>query len=158
MTKGAFYNAFTSKENFLIVCLSKYSEMIQKRIKASLSRNQELPAIQRLQNFYNDFLARQAKMNYSGCLLNNTLSELGDGSTLVGKAADIHLDTILSEIEPTIKEAQNEGDISKNFSSKKVAELLHLTLFGVLTQAKGKQEFQTGKEVMELLFNLFKTK
>lgn len=157
MTKGAFYNAFKSKENYFLICLSKYCEFVQKRISNTLSKDRELPAIQRLQNFYFGFLARQAKMNYTGCFLNNTMSELGNGKTIVGKAANLHLEAMLAEIEPTVIEAQNEGDISKKSDSKKVTELLHLTLFGVLTQAKGKNEYQTGTEVMTLLFNLFKT-
>ena len=155
MTKGAFYNAFESKENFLLLCLSKYSEKGRKIISDLLARNMELPAIQRLQNFYVDFLQLQTKVNYSGCLLNNTLSELGNGSTVIGKAADIHLETILTTIEPTVIEAQNEGDITQQLASKKIVEILHLTLFGVLTQAKGKNELQTGTEVIKSLFGLF---
>ncbi len=76
MTKGAFYNAFNSKENFLLKALAKYGDTSVEHIGAELSPQQDERAVHRLDRFYTGMLKDQEGFNYVGCLINNTMSEL----------------------------------------------------------------------------------
>lgn len=156
MTKGAFYNAFKSKENFLLSCLSIYSEGNTKRIFEKLSPKGNISAIDRLQRFYFGMLEQQPNINYMGCMVNNIMSELGSSNALVSEATNMHFESFLDAIEPTVIEAQKEEDITKDLDAKEITELLHSTFYGVLTRLKGLNNYKKGKSTMTLLFNSIK--
>ena len=156
MSKGAFYNAFESKENYFKQCLDKYCDTGVLKMNEKLSKNLELPAIQRLQNLYFEALEEQSAQNYAGCLLNNSLSELGGSNAELKETMLRQLERMLKVIEPVVLEAQQKGDIADQYDPKHITQLLHLTFFGVLTHLKGSHDHQLGKEVMRLVFDLIK--
>ena len=158
MTKGAFYNAFKSKENFLLACLSNYCDQNIDRIIEKLTPNKNKPAMECLQDFYFEMLEQEQESNYTGCLINNIMSELGGVNLVINKATNIHFNSLMEVIEPTIIQAQKDGDISKKLNAKEVFELIHSTFFGVLTWLKGSNDYQKGISTMQLLFNSIKNK
>lgn len=152
MTKGAFYNAFKSKENFLLNGLKVYGEMTVKRLKFQLSKENGKPkAIDRLTDLYDSMFDAQPKVNFMGCMVNNIMSELGSNNHTVGSAASIEFNSFITSIEPCVKEAQIEGDLILLIDSKTLTELLHSTFYGALTRAKSVQDHNQGKLMMQTL-------
>ena len=158
MTKGAFYNAFESKENFLLVTLASFDKSNTERITNVLTPNTKVKAIDQLKEFYAVMLKMQPKMNFMGCMVNNMMSELGAINEKVADATSKGFEKIISAVEPCVKRAQKEGDINSNFDSKEIAALLHSTFYGVLTRAKSLGSNKKGYATMELLFNNLKNK
>jgi TetR/AcrR family transcriptional repressor of nem operon len=158
MTKGAFYNAFESKENFLLVTLASFDKSNTERINNVLTPNNKVKAIDQLQEFYSVMLKMQPKMNFMGCMVNNMMSELGAINERVADTTSKGFEKIISAVEPCVKRAQKEGDINPNFDSKEIAALLHSTFYGVLTRAKSLGSNKKGIVTMELLFNNLKNK
>ncbi|MBK8489716.1 MAG: TetR/AcrR family transcriptional regulator [Saprospirales bacterium] len=152
MTKGAFYHAFEDKENFLLEAISTYGQNQVRYIHGKLDSTGEVKAIDRLKNFYLRMLEYQPEVNYMGCMINNMMSELGAINELVGKATSIEFARFVEAIEPTVKEAQQDGDLTPHISSEKMTELIHTTFYGTLTRAKSLSSAEKGIETMHLLF------
>lgn len=157
MTKGAFYNAFKSKEQFLLTTISAYGEMMVSILSEQLLHNRT-SAIDRLSALYEGMFDRQPKNNFTGCMINNIMSELGVTNELVGDATAIEFDNFLSVIEPIVIEAQNDGDFDPSISSAEITELLHSTFYGALTRAKSTRKHNFGKQTMTLLINSLRSK
>ena len=157
MTKGAFYNAFKSKEQFLLTTISAYGEMTINHLNKKLNHNKN-KAIDRLLGMYENMFDMQPGNNYTGCMINNIMSELGSTNEMVSKATAIEFERFLSIIEPVVVEAQEDGDIINSVNSLAITELLHSTFYGALTRAKSTREFNHGKETMTLLINSLKGK
>lgn len=154
ITKGAFYHAFKSKENFLLNGLKLYGEMTTKRLKAQLSKENAKPlAIDRLKDLYDSMFDVQPKNNFMGCMVNNVMSELGSNNATVGSAASIEFNSFIEAIEPCVKEAQMDGDLTSSIDSKTLTELLHSAFYGALTRAKSIRDHKQGKLMMQTLLN-----
>ena len=159
MTKGAFYNAFKSKENFLLKGLSAYGAMTVKRLESQLSKENGKPrAIDRLRDLYDYMFDAQPQNSFMGCMVNNVMSELGANNQTVGKAAAGEFDGFIEAIEPCVKEAQMEGDLTLSIDSKALTELLHSTFYGALTRAKSTHDHLQGKRMMNTLINTLNNK
>jgi TetR/AcrR family transcriptional repressor of nem operon len=156
MTKGAFYNAFKSKEHFLLSCIQSYGYMNVKHITKELNSKKE-KAIDRILNMYINMFKSQPDRNYTGCMTNNIMSEIGSASDLVSQATAVAFENLLNVIEPAVQEAQDDGDISSAISSKLIVELIHTTFFGALTRAKSTKDFKTGIDTMTLLIKSLKS-
>jgi TetR/AcrR family transcriptional regulator, transcriptional repressor for nem operon len=155
MTKGAFYNAFKSKEQFLLATIMAYGKMTVAHLDKKLNHN-ESKAIDRLIGMYENMFEMQPNINYTGCMINNIMSELGTSNQLVGEATAIEFENFLNVIEPIVAEAQRDGDLKPSISSSAITELLHATFYGSLTRAKSTREFNHGKRTMTLLINSLK--
>ncbi len=156
MTKGAFYNAFKSKENFLVSCLKAYGTMNSNYLIKQLS-NDKRKSVDNLTSMYTTMLRDQPSMNFNGCMMNNMMSEIGSMNDVVGNATTLAFDDLLKVIEPSVQRAQKEGDISSALNSKSVTELIHSTFFGVLTRTKGTKDDQKAISTMTLLIKSLKT-
>lgn len=157
MTKGAFYNAFKSKEQFLLATISAYGEMTVNHLNNKLNHHKN-KAIDRLLDMYKNMFDMQPNNNYTGCMINNIMSELGSTNEIVSKATAVEFDKFLSIIKPVVVEAQKDGDLIDSVNSSALTELLHSTFYGALTRAKSTREFNHGKETMTLLINSLKQK
>lgn len=157
MTKGAFYNAFKSKEQFLIETIEVYGTSNVERITRELQAKEGITPLQLLLAFYDYMIEVQPRSSFTGCFINNTMSELGFVSEAVGIATTFQFNRFLEAIEPTVKAAQQAGEITQTVSSTEITELLHSTFYGVLTRAKSSQDVAKGLNTMHLLFNQLKT-
>ena len=156
MTKGAFYNAFKSKENFLLSSIKAYGKNTVVLLTKKLHHSNE-KAIDRITKFYEGMFEAQPKNNYTGCMINNIMSELGASNKIVGEATAIEFEHFLNVIEPVVLEAQEEGDFNSHINSRSLTELLHSTFYGALTRAKSLQDYKQGIDTMHLLINSLKT-
>ncbi len=158
MTKGAFYNAFKSKEQFLIEAILLYAKNNVTRIKTQLNTNIEQSAFERLLQFYITMLEVQPKVNFMGCFINNIMSELGAANEKVGLASTLAFDEFIDAIEPTVKEAQENNEMNAALNARQITELLHSTFYGSLTRAKSSKNYEQGINTIQLLFSNLKTK
>ncbi len=156
MTKGAFYNAFKSKENFLLSCIEVYGAMNTNYLKNQLNDNKR-KAIDSLLNMYVNMLEDQPKQDFNGCMTNNIMSEIGSINEAVGNATAQAFESLLDVIEPVVQKAQKEGDISSSLNSKSVTELVHSSFFGILTRVKSTKDYQKAISTMTLLIISLKT-
>ena len=157
MTKGAFYNAFKSKEQFLIEAIMLYAKHNVSRIRAHLQPGNNPSAYERLLQFYVSMLEAQPTVNFMGCFINNIMSELGAANEKVGLAATQAFDEFIEAIEPTVREAQQNKELDTELNPRQMTELFHSTFYGSLTRAKSAKNHQQGINTMQLLFNHLKT-
>jgi TetR/AcrR family transcriptional repressor of nem operon len=153
MTKGAFYNAYKSKENFLLEGMKEYGNVASSINKELLKPSGKKDSLKRLRSFYDQMFDTQAKMNNRGCLIVNMMSEMGAQNSLVRKVAAIEFNNFIETIEPTVRGAQEEGDLRKDIDSKNLTELIHTTFLGSLTRAKGMKSEAEGKKTIKLLIS-----
>lgn len=156
MTKGAFYNAFKSKENFLLDCIETYGLMNVNFLTEELSNTKE-KAIHRILNMYVGMFEEQSQKNFIGCMTNNIMSEIGSINDIISQATAKSFRSLLAVIEPVIQEAQKDGDISNSINSASITELIHTTFFGALTRAKSTKDSQMGINTMTLLIKSLKS-
>lgn len=156
MTKGAFYNAFKSKEQFLIEAILLYAKNNVNRIKTQLKPSKTQTAYERLLQFYVDMLDIQPKVSFMGCFINNIMSELGAANEKVGLASTKAFDEFIDAIEPTVKEAQQNNEFNSEWNARQIAELLHSTFYGALTRAKSSKDHLQSINTMKLLFKNLK--
>ena len=123
------------------------------RIKAELMPDEKNTAFEKLRRFYLLMLERQPKVNYTGCFINNIMSELGGANELVRNASTVEFNRFIEAIEPSVRKAQEVGDLSKDLHSTEITELLHATFYGLLTIAKSSQDNAKALNTMNLLFN-----
>jgi len=135
MTKGAFYNAFKSKEQFLLTTLKAYGDLIEAHLKTQLSNN-TASAFDKLVALYKEMLESQLQNGFKGCFVNNMMSEMATLNMNVSKLSDEQFNRFIKVIEPTVQQAQNDGDFEDNLSAKQLAEIIHTMFFGFLTRAK----------------------
>ena len=157
MTKGAFYNAFKSKEQFLLLALESYGDATVINHTAALKAQDGERAILSLYRLYEGMLKHQKNSNYAGCLVNNMMSELGVINETVSKATAVEFERFISVIEPVVKQAQTEGDFNDMTDARSLAVLIHSTFFGVLTRIKGSRDYREGTDTMQLLIKSLST-
>lgn len=155
MTKGAFYNSFKSKELFLLVTIESYGNIITKHLQNLLS-DHEQKAFDRLLNIYREMLEDQATNNYKGCLVNNMMSEMAAYNESVSSLTETQFNRFIEIIEPTVKQAQQDNDLTNTISSFELTQLIHITFFGLLTKSKSAKT--SGFTLMESFLNTLKNK
>ncbi len=106
---------------------------------------------------YITLLKKQPKDNFSGCMTNNIMSEIGSINKVIINATAKAFKNLLDVIELAVQKAQKEGDISSSLGSKAVTELIHSTFFGVLTRTKSTRDDQKAISTMSLLIKSPKT-
>lgn len=135
MTKGAFYNAFKSKERFLLTTLESYGDLIVTYLQSQLLKNKS-KAFDRLIALYKGMLTTQPDNKFKGCLVNNMMSEMGALNKVVAEMSAQQFERFINVIEPTILEAQKDGDFDSLLNSKQLSEIIHTAFFGFLTRSK----------------------
>lgn len=153
MTKGAFYNSFKSKELFLLTAIESYGVLISDHLQNHLS-NDNKSAFDKLLTLYKEMLQSQPENNYKGCLVNNMMSEMAVSSTSVSDLTKSQFNKFVKTIEPTVKKAQQDNNLTDSINSVLLTELIHTTFFGLLTRSKSTKT--SGMELMESFLHTLK--
>lgn len=135
MTKGAFYNAFKSKEKFLLITLESYGDLIEAHLKNQLSKGKS-KAFDKLLKLYSEMLKVQPQHGFRSCFVNNMMSEMGALNSKVSKLSAEQFNRFVEVIESTVREAQNDGDLDDSLSARQLTEIIHTAFFGFLTRSK----------------------
>ncbi|MHA8049772.1 TetR/AcrR family transcriptional regulator [Aquirufa sp. ROCK-SH2] len=156
MTKGAFYNAFKSKELFLLETINYYSKKNVERIIEQLKEKKGELAIERLKKFYHVMFEAQPKNEFTGCYINNIMAELSVSNPQIALSTAQEFDQFLDVIEPCVLKAQAEGSLTRNINSRALTELIHSTFYGLLTRVKSTKDYQSSIQSINILFNQLK--
>lgn len=157
MTKGAFYNKFKGKEQFLNETIKLYGKINSKLIKEYFQAHNKLSNYDKLLKFYSDLFLRQPKINFIGCFMNNIMSEMGILNKNIGQVSSKVYETFINDIEPIVKKAQDENEITDTISSKNITELLQSSFYGSLTRVQSSRNYNQGISLIKILLNSLKS-
>ena len=156
MTKGAFYNKFKGKEQFLNETILLYGKINSKKIKEFFESYNYLSGYEMLSKFYTYLFKRQPEINFIGCFMNNIMLEMGIVNKSIGSAASKVYDNFIYDIEPVVKKAQHENDFTSSISSKKINEILQSSYYGMLTRVQSSKNNEQGINLINVLLNSFR--
>ena len=151
MTKGAFYNKFKGKEQFLNETILAYGKINSDQIKDFFKQNNKQSNYDKLLNFYSYLFLRQPEINFIGCFLNNIMLEVGIVNNSIGKVAAKVYENFIDDIEPIVKKAQENSEIISTISSRKITELLQSSFYGALTRAQSSKNNKQGISLIQIL-------
>ena len=157
MTKGAFYNKFNGKEQFLNETIKLYGKINSKLIKEYFQAHNKLSNYDKLLKFYSDLFLRQPKINFIGCFVNNIMLEMGILNQNIGHVSSKVYETFINDIEPIVKKAQDENEITDTISSKNITELLQSSFYGSLTRVQSSRNYKQGISLIKILLNSLKS-
>ena len=157
MTKGAFYNKFNGKEQFLNETIKLYGKINSKLIKEYFQAHNKLSNYDKLLKFYSDLFLRQPKINFIGCFVNNIMSEMGILNKNIGHVSSKVYENFINDIEPIVKKAQDENEITDTISSKNITELLQSSFYGSLTRVQSSRNYNQGISIIKILLNSLKS-
>ena len=156
MTKGAFYNKFKGKEQFLNETIELYGKINSQLIKEYFQSLNKLSNYEKLLKFYSDLFLRQPKINFIGCFMNNIMSEMGILNKKIGEVSSKVYDNFINDIEPIVKKAQDENEITDTINSKNITELLQSSYYGALTRAQSSKNYKKGIGIIKILLSSLK--
>jgi len=134
--KGSFYNYFTTKEEFGIQALNRYTEHQFNYIQKFFNNNSISP-LQRLKEFYEWIIKGNLDEECKkGCLIGNISQEMGGLSDDISEAADTNLKKIVGLVKNCISEGQNLGEIRNDYTSDELANFVHNSFYGALIRSK----------------------
>ena len=133
--KGSFYNHFESKEVLAAEAVREYQE--QKRVLLDILRDQKLAPLRRLRKYFESVNQAAVEAKFStGCLLGNFAAELSSQSPVICERVGEAFARWSDDVAAVIAEAQKAGAISRNFSSKALAEFVIHAWEGAMLRAK----------------------
>jgi len=133
--KGSFYNHFESKEVLAVEAVREYQE--QKRVLLDILRDQKLAPLRRLRKYFESVNQAAVVAKFStGCLLGNFAAELSSQSPVICERVGEAFARWSDDVAAVIAEAQRAGAISRNFSSKALAEFVIHAWEGAMLRAK----------------------
>ncbi len=152
--KGSFYNYFTSKEEFTKALIGYYCEKGNELTGKILGDKSKKPLARIKKLFETYWSVMTAKHGYkAGCFLGNCSLEVGNTSVLLSNAVNDGMNDSIDLLVSCLKEAQEEGEISKDENCKALAEFLYIAWQGVLVRSKSANNNQAYKGFMRMIFN-----
>ena len=135
--KGSFYNFFESKEYFALEVVKYYGESARQMISERLQPNGSDSGAARLRKLYGYLLDSNEEDNLAnGCLITNMSMEVCGNNERIAAEVDAQFRGWIEQIAVTVREAQQEGSITSEFSPEHIAELLHTGIAGGFSRMK----------------------
>ncbi|MCS3832052.1 TetR/AcrR family transcriptional repressor of nem operon [Aeromonas veronii] len=127
---SSLYGAFSSKEGLFIEVLQRYSAQSLAQIELLLaSADSPLAGVRALL----DAVARDAIASeaHRGCLLVNTLLEVGRQNPTIQQAASVHLAEVEQRVANNLRQAQAVGELAAERDIDTLAALLMTMVWGM---------------------------
>jgi len=127
---GSLYAAFDSKRGLFLAALDHYAQQSLKRLRGVLAEAADpLAGIRR---FFDQLVARDGEGRTGrGCLLVNTVLELGRHDVEVQARVKSHLAEIEGVFQGALEEAQTQGRLAPDESPDVLARFLMTTIWGL---------------------------
>ncbi len=147
LSKSSFYSTFGSKHELFQKCITHYRKMLEDRLLENLE--QEKSGRQFIENLFFDLTKKEFRQkDLKGCLIMNSANEFAQKdlpvSTLVSKGVSNLVEILLK----AIKQAQNEGNVSKNKNPRSLARYLLTNICGLQTMLKAGIKQTEAKEII----------
>jgi len=150
--KGSFYNHFESKETFGAEVIDAYSKVGEANLRALLS-NPGLPALARLEAYYDDRIAALTASGYGrGCLLGNFSAEAADHSELIREHLKRQWNVWTHILEACLAEGQHDGTISDRLPAAVLARFMFNSWEGALLRMRVEKSGAALSEFKDVVF------
>ena len=133
--KGSFYTYFKSKEDFALEALEKVADerMQQNR---NLLGNRDLPAAERLTQFFQENIGGCEDNLNGGCFIGNMCQEMAESSEAIRIKVRQMLRNNTQAIEDVLEAARSEGKLKSTLPSSVLAEFLFNAWEGTVMRMK----------------------
>lgn len=150
--KGSFYTYFDSKEAFGVEVIDEYSRRGQNRLRDFLCDPGKTP-LARLKAYFDDRIEALGTLKYArGCLMGNFSAEAADHSLLIRESLAKHFKAWSGIFEGCISEAQDRGEISRDFSAESLANFIFNSWEGALLRMRVEKSAIPLLEFKKLIF------
>jgi TetR/AcrR family transcriptional repressor of nem operon len=134
--KGSFYNYFESKEAFVLAAVEFTANAGRERAESILG-NPRIPPLTRLQAYFEDSVASACRNGFrEGCFLGNMCQEMADTSDTLRQVLNRKLKQLTGLLAQTIREAQEQGAITRPLDPDQTGEFLFNAWEGAIMRAK----------------------
>lgn len=126
---GSLYAAFESKQGLFLAVLDHYAHQTLARLRRCLA-NADDP-LQGIGAFFNGLASDRADSRRRGCLLVNSVLEVGRTDAQVQARVNEHLGDIESAVLAALQRARADGLLAKDRSPAVLAKYLMTTIWGL---------------------------
>ena len=135
LSKSSFYQAFLSKEELFLNCITHYCEQKTKELEDNLVTSSS--GTKFIYQEFNSIVVNSVDTNiHNGCLLVNTVNEFGERNKKVSKLVNSSLKKFENIFKKALLIAQNKKEISKYKNLNANAFYLVSSLCGLQTMIK----------------------
>jgi TetR/AcrR family transcriptional regulator, transcriptional repressor for nem operon len=150
--KGSFYNHFASKEDFGVVAVQRYLQILSPILQ--ILHNQNIAPLERLRSFYSELIAlSEAQQCQRGCLLGNFGAELSDQHPSIRDSVSKAFETWAKLLSAVILEAQQNGSLRSNTSPELLASFILNAWQGAAMRAKVEQSRAPLDDFFQVVFS-----
>jgi TetR/AcrR family transcriptional repressor of nem operon len=146
--KGSFYNYFKSKEEYVMAILETYSASWENTITL-IFKNQKLALRNRLEIYFENMKQMAKSMHFvQGSFVGNLSQEMSGMSEKFANRFEKIFTSIQSKIAESLKEAQENGQLSTSENPDFLAEMILNSTEGALLRVKSSRSLRP-LEVLE---------
>ena len=152
---GSLYAAFESKEGLFLAALDHYATQTKARLRAALDAAEN--PIDGIEHFFVRLVRAQAEVQPGrGCLLVNTVLELGRHNETVTAKTKGHLDEIEAMLCEALMQAQTRDYMAADKSPEVLAAFLITTIWGLRVLGGTGASVERADQVVEQALSLLR--
>jgi len=153
LSRSSLYNSFGDKHALFMRCLQYYLSDQQKALmKAVNTTDSPLKKIKIAFRNIIDVLLKDDKRN--GCLMVNTTTELSNLDEEIGALALKNTNGMEHVFQQWVKEAQQQGEISKTFTPQAIARHLYNTYSGLHVNAQARPDRKSLEDIVKVALSV----
>ena len=126
---GSLYAAFESKQGLFLAVLDHYAQQTLARLRHCLDDADD--PLQGIERFFNGLAGDRADSRRRGCLLVNSVLEVGRIDPEVQSRVNAHLGDIESALRAALEQARADGLLARDKSPAILAKYLMTTIWGL---------------------------
>ena len=154
ISKGVFYNYFSTKEDYLLQSVAYYSGQMDAFVE-SFTTDQEKRPIERLRALYSALMEiAEAEDCQKGCLVYNLSFEVAGSNMAVAEVLDKHFERWVTLVADCIEEGQRSGEITASQSAHHLANVLHTSINGAFGRVKAQRSVEPMKQILETMLDI----
>lgn len=143
--ESSFYNTYKSKKNLYLLCLENYNSDVTARRLEILQSNESIG--KKIRNFFDSAIEDQYRPGATkGCMMTNCLSYEVLNDKDLSKYVEDEFFIFKRFLKGILDQAKKEGELSKDFDTLVVSNLLFTHLQGVFKVALLQKDSQTLKK------------
>ena len=154
INRASMYQTYGNKHELYIAAIEKYTDDTLLFVKQEL-QDPEKPLL-KLQDLLEQFVLGSIKNNMSGCLVNNAAVELGPYDKEIAKKARYFWSQFEVTFASVLKQAISKGEISSEVNSEQFAQLINVTLQGLMVKTKSNTPRKQLLSALDALFKLIR--
>lgn len=153
LSKSSFYQAFKSKHQLFQRCILHYQKMLSGKMTAHLEGvpSRKMSIISLFYNKADETSGINARM---GCFTMNTASEFAQTDPEISALISQSIESFVDVFEIAIKQAQQQGEISKDKDPRSTAAYLVSSMSGLNTMIKSGADRESIKRIVAIILSV----